>query len=38
MPGCNLITPNQTYCFECGDYYNYDPITGSCTLNTINCT
>lgn len=37
MTGCDYISYNQSYCFECNYYYLQNTTTGSCDLNTVGC-
>lgn len=37
MIGCDYISYNQSYCFDCNIYYLHNATTGTCAPNTIGC-
>ena len=38
IPKCQLVSLNQTYCYRCDDYYNFDPVAMSCLPYNETCT
>ncbi len=37
IPKCKLVSSNQTYCFNCTDYYYWDNVTLTCLPYSQNC-
>lgn len=35
---CELVSLNQSYCYQCADYYYFDPIQLSCLPYNASCT